>query len=86
VDIIASDAHNLKSRRPGLSKAWGIVETRYGKALAEELMLRKPALILRNLAITPTVCDNRAMVGSLPGRSSENAGGLGRFLKWVRNG
>lgn len=86
VDIIASDAHNLKTRSPGLSKAWEIVEHRYGRELAEQLMVRKPAFILRDMPVEPALAGGGAAIGSPSERQPQNAGGLGRFVKWVRNG
>lgn len=82
VDIIASDAHNLDTRRPGLSKAWEIVETRYGNELAVEVMVRKPALILRNLPVAPAWATSRMTISP----PKETLGGFGRVIDWIRNG
>lgn len=82
VDIIASDAHNLGARSPGLSKAWEIVETRYGKELAVEMMISKPLQILRDLPVSPAWSKSRP--AALP--PAQETGGLGRLLEWIRHG
>lgn len=48
VDIIASDAHNLKSRPPGLSKAFEIISARLGEAAAIQIVHENPKLIIEN--------------------------------------
>ncbi|MBB4004835.1 tyrosine-protein phosphatase [Aurantimonas endophytica] len=47
-DIIASDAHGVASRRPGLSKARAIVAERLGEQEAENVVLVRPRVILEN--------------------------------------
>jgi len=46
VDIIASDAHNTRSRSPRLSHARDLVAARLGEAEAENLVLWRPAALL----------------------------------------
>ena len=44
--VIATDAHNLKSRPPILSKAWGLVESKYGFDVAKRLLQENPSKII----------------------------------------
>ncbi|MEP3265702.1 MAG: CpsB/CapC family capsule biosynthesis tyrosine phosphatase [Hyphomicrobiales bacterium] len=48
VDIIASDAHNLKSRPPGLTKAFEIIASRLGEEAAIQIVHENPKLIMEN--------------------------------------
>ena len=48
VDIVASDAHNITGRQPTLSAAVEVIAGRLGDAAAMELVLHRPAAILRN--------------------------------------
>lgn len=46
VDIIASDAHNLSTRKPYMKKAYDIIVDKYGKKRAENLFYKTPARIM----------------------------------------
>lgn len=46
VRVVASDAHNLTSRPPVLSRAHAFITQRWGADLANDLMLRNPRLML----------------------------------------
>ena len=46
VRVVASDAHNLTSRPPVLSRAHAFISQRWGADLANDLMLRNPRLML----------------------------------------
>ena len=46
VDLVASDAHNLKSRPPGLSKAWNLVRSERGEEEARMIFKERPEQIL----------------------------------------
>ena len=48
VDITASDAHNLKSRPPGLSKAFEVISARLGESAAIRIVHKNPKLIVEN--------------------------------------
>jgi protein-tyrosine phosphatase len=54
VDIIASDCHGTKSRRPTLSRARDALVARVGSDEAERMFLRRPAEILSNRLLIPT--------------------------------
>ena len=51
VDFIASDAHNIASRPPGLSKARDFVENLLGTEAADKMVLNNPTLVIRNLPL-----------------------------------
>lgn len=53
VDIIASDAHNITSRPPGLSKARDFVLERFGQETAARIFETNPYVILNNQALVP---------------------------------
>ena len=46
VDLLASDAHGARRRRPHLGEVAALVASRLGDAVAEELTVRKPQLVL----------------------------------------
>ena len=48
VDIIASDAHNIKSRPPGLRKALSIIASRLGKETAKQIGFHNPKAIFED--------------------------------------
>ncbi|PSJ61511.1 tyrosine-protein phosphatase [Pseudaminobacter soli (ex Li et al. 2025)] len=84
VDIIASDAHNLRARAPGLSKAREIVAARHGRELAEDLVIQKPMRILRDLPVAPHLASSRA--AKFP--TSQPAGEIrpfSRLFEWIRS-
>jgi len=53
VDIIASDAHNIRSRPPGLSAAVAHLRTLLGDAEAHRIVNANPAHVLRNEPLLP---------------------------------
>lgn len=53
IDIIASDAHNLTSRPPMLSKAVEAMANWVGESSARAMVLDTPAAILRNREVVP---------------------------------
>lgn len=53
VDIIASDAHNTRSRSPILSSARDRVAAKLGEAEAENLVLWRPAALLNGESLPP---------------------------------
>lgn len=48
VDFIASDTHDLKSRRPNLGKCADYIEKKYGEEYARRIFLENPAAIIGN--------------------------------------
>lgn len=46
VDVVASDAHDLTRRPPGLSKAWNLVRSERGEAEARLIFKERPEFIL----------------------------------------
>ena len=46
VDIVASDSHNMSTRKPNLKKAYQKVYKKYGRAYAERLFLENPKKVL----------------------------------------
>ena len=53
VDIVASDAHNLTRRPPGLSKAWSLVRSERGEAEARLIFKERPEFILLGETAAP---------------------------------
>lgn len=53
VDLVASDAHNVTSRRPGLSKERDVISELVGPDEAKKLVLCRPLAIIRNQYIKP---------------------------------
>jgi protein-tyrosine phosphatase len=52
VDLIASDAHNVTSRPPGLSKARDEIERILGRQMAITIVYENPGLLLQNKPLT----------------------------------
>jgi protein-tyrosine phosphatase len=44
--FVASDAHDLRRRPPGLARAWQAIAARWGDAAAQELLRDNPAAVL----------------------------------------
>jgi protein-tyrosine phosphatase len=63
VHFVASDAHDLKRRPPGLERAWQALAGRWGDDAARELLVDNPAAVLADLPLP-----------SSPARPSEPAG------------
>ena len=61
VHFIASDAHDCRIRRPGLSRAFGRVADSWGEAKARELFIENPRAVLSNSPL------RRPLVGIVPG-------------------
>jgi protein-tyrosine phosphatase len=73
IDLFASDAHNLTSRPPVLSKAFAAVEAALGSAEATRMFVETPARILANEVVRP--------VGRIQGSSRPKPSrGLRRLL------
>lgn len=51
IQFVASDAHNMKGRKPTLAKSIRVVQKKAGKAIALELFEINPKRILQNKAI-----------------------------------
>lgn len=51
VHVIASDCHNLESRSPVLSQAFGFLERTYGEDLANALVTDNPQAVVENLPL-----------------------------------
>ena len=66
VDIIASDAHNTRSRPPGLSRARDRIAQRLGDAAAIKMVQDNPQLILNNQPVAPK--QERKMAKKKPGK------------------
>lgn len=85
VDILASDAHGDQGRVPGLSRARAFVAERHGTELADMLVVRKPAQILKNEAVKAAVLERDGAV-SVAVRPHRPRFRLGRIVEWIRNG
>ncbi|HEV3459723.1 MAG TPA: CpsB/CapC family capsule biosynthesis tyrosine phosphatase [Thermoanaerobaculia bacterium] len=46
VHFVASDAHDLKRRPPGLRRAWEVVAARWGEEAARELLAANPGAVI----------------------------------------
>lgn len=53
VDVVASDAHDLTRRPPGLSKAWNLVRSERGEAEARLIFKERPEFILLGKTAAP---------------------------------
>jgi len=84
VDIIASDGHGDHGRIPGLSKVRQFVSDRYGSELAETLVLRKPAQILKNEVVEVAVREGEG-ASSVARKPRTRSVRLGRFVEWIKN-
>lgn len=72
VDIIASDCHGIRSRRPLLSPAREALQKRVGSDEAERMILTRPAAILANRAldpvgksVAPMAVEKKSLIGRL---------------------
>lgn len=84
VDIIASDAHNVQGRIPGLSRARAIVVERYGQKMADDLVAFKPALVLQDQTVTTAL--SARTLKAVPARKSRTRSvRLSRFVEWIKN-
>jgi protein-tyrosine phosphatase len=77
VDIVASDAHGVTSRRPCLSQARAAVAKRVGEEEADKMVLIRPAMVLANHAIEPAALQRRPRTEP----RAERFGALGRIFK-----
>lgn len=68
VDFIASDAHNITSRPPGLSKAHEFVETRLGKEAADKMVLTNPLKVMHNQPLVAKSPRTKSTVRNEKGR------------------
>jgi len=84
VDILASDAHGDHGRVPGLSKARQFLSERYGSQLADTLVIRKPAQILKNEVVEVAVREGGG-AASVAGKPRTKSVRLGRFVGWIKN-
>ena len=84
VDIIASDAHNLQARSPGLSRARDLIRARWGKTIADDLVVHTPAKILADEVVVPA-CRSRSVHVAGADRSRTKSSKLRRFVGWIRN-
>ncbi|MER9171500.1 hypothetical protein NKI12_30085 [Mesorhizobium australicum] len=78
VDIIASDAHGLSRRRPGLSQAVVAIANRWGEDEAYNMAVKRPVAILQNRLLAPI---GKVSTKKLYAGSAGRFGGLGRLFK-----
>lgn len=69
VDFIASDAHNITSRPPGLSQAYEFVERRLGKKAVDKIMIANPSRVIGNLPLTAKSPRTKAIVQNKTARN-----------------
>lgn len=79
VDILASDAHNTKSRPPRMSAARELVARRYGDKEAREMVMGRPLMILADKELPPRA--GRQAMQRLEQPEVQSGGLLNRFLK-----
>lgn len=81
VDIVASDAHGIEKRRPGLSKARQALANLVGEKEADDLVLVRPAAIMADepmaTAVSQAPCKSR-----VAGKSRET--GLRRLKRFLQ--
>jgi protein-tyrosine phosphatase len=51
VHFVASDAHDLERRPPGLRRAWETIAARWGEEAARELLVDNPQAVVANLPL-----------------------------------
>jgi protein-tyrosine phosphatase len=73
VHFVASDAHDLRRRPPGLRRAWDTIAARWGEEAAQELLVDNPRAVLAG----------QPLVSQTGGRSRE-AAGLEPALRFTR--
>lgn len=78
VDIIASDAHGLSRRRPGLSQAVVAIANRWGEDEAYNMAVKRPVAVLQNRLLAPI---GKVSTKKLYAGSAGRFGGLGRLFK-----
>jgi protein-tyrosine phosphatase len=84
VDLLASDAHNVGGRLPGLSKARNLVAERYGSQLADELTSIKPGKILENTPLATAWSSSSNLTPNKAG-GRKRVATISRVLDWMRN-
>lgn len=77
VDIVASDAHGVSSRKPALSQAREAVAKRIGDEEAGKMVLIRPAMILANHDLEPAGFNRKTR----PEPRQERFGAFGRLFK-----
>lgn len=77
VDIVASDAHGVSSRRPNISQARAAVAKRLGEEEAGKMVLVRPAMILANHDLEPAAVQRKVRTEPRP----ERFGAFGRIFK-----
>jgi len=75
VDIIATDAHNTKSRPPNLSRARDEIGARFGDEVANNMVLLTPGAVLANTQVPPRLAPG---VGGTFGNTKSRGG----FSRW----
>ncbi|HLX06589.1 MAG TPA: CpsB/CapC family capsule biosynthesis tyrosine phosphatase [Thermoanaerobaculia bacterium] len=53
VHFVASDAHDLQRRPPGLRRAWDAIAARWGEAAARELLVTNPGAVIADQPLRP---------------------------------
>ncbi|MBV8200852.1 MAG: hypothetical protein JOZ15_09540, partial [Acidobacteria bacterium] len=75
VHFVASDAHDLRRRPPGLRRAWEAIAARWGEAAARELLADNPRAVVADRPL-PSLA-HEAAPGDPAGRREGVAGGAG---------
>ncbi|MEM8750441.1 MAG: CpsB/CapC family capsule biosynthesis tyrosine phosphatase [Pseudomonadota bacterium] len=79
VDVIATDAHNIKGRPPGLTEAREAIENRLGTEVAWRLVRGNPEKILADAPIDRTVYGIKAQSADKTDQTSAK----GRLFGWM---
>jgi len=66
VQLIASDAHGMEVRPPGLGAAYRYVGKRWGEAIAEKLFITNPRAVVENRPLTAAAGDQLRVSESVP--------------------
>lgn len=67
--FVASDAHDLKRRPPGLRRAWETIAARWGETAARELMVDNPGAVIADRPLPSEVAAGRGALRALPSKS-----------------
>jgi protein-tyrosine phosphatase len=76
VHLVATDAHNLRNRKPLLADAVAMVAARLGAAAAHDMVFTRPGMVLANAVPATGPCTAGVTI-----RSSGGIGALRRLFR-----
>jgi len=82
VHFVASDAHDVTRRPPGLRRAWDAIAARWGEEAARELLADNPGAVVANRPL-PSLAPAGPGEADEPGKAAEMRAAL-RFTSLER--